>query len=40
MDQLRTRAFIDILLGIDSRPRRSGPDGATSPRPRPGRRQA
>ena len=27
MDQLRARAFMDILLGVDSRPLGSGPDG-------------
>jgi Domain of unknown function (DUF222) len=28
MDQLRARAFMDIMLGTDSRPLGSGPDGA------------
>ena len=34
MDQLRARAFLDLLLGKDSRPR---PDGTERPRryPRP-----
>ena len=30
MDQLRARAFMDLLLGTDSRPPGSGPDGARS----------
>ena len=30
MDQLRARAFLDILLGIDSRPLGSGPDSGTT----------
>ena len=37
MDQLRARAFLDLLLGKDSRPRRdSGPDGG-GPGPEGGR---
>jgi hypothetical protein len=31
MDQLRARAFMDLLLGIDSRPRASNPDSTNSP---------
>ena len=27
MDQLRARAFLDLLLGTDSRPRQDGADG-------------
>jgi len=30
MDQLRARAYLDILLGIDSRPLGTGPDGTPS----------
>src|SRR6516165_271396 len=32
MDALRARAYLDILLGIDSRPLTSGPDGTHEPR--------
>ena len=48
MDQLRARAFLDLLLGKDSRPRRDsgpdgggpGPEGPDAPPPSPGRRAA
>ena len=37
MDQLRARAYLDILLGTDSRPQVSSPDGTNEPRdPAPG----
>ena len=44
MDQLRARAFLDLLLGKDSRPRRDsgsdgggpGPEGPDAPPPSPG----
>jgi hypothetical protein len=31
MDALRARAYLDILLGIDSRPLTSGPNSAPGP---------
>src|SRR5205823_11078931 len=31
MDQLRARAYLDLLLGIDSRPRQDGSDPAATP---------
>src|SRR5580704_9011457 len=31
MDQLRARAYLDLLLGIDSRPRQDGADPAAKP---------
>ena len=34
MDALRARAYLDILLGTDSRPLGSSPDGTPGPRPR------
>ncbi len=36
MDQLRARAYLDLLLGTDSRPRRGGAGTAAPPRRRPG----
>ena len=36
MDQLRARAFLDLLLGKDSRPRRDASGGADSTGPGPG----
>ena len=35
MDQLRARAYLDLLLGKDSRPRSTGPAGSESGPPRP-----
>ena len=36
MDQLRARAFLDLLLGKDSRPRRDASGGADGTGPGPG----
>src|SRR5271154_1263503 len=35
IDALRARAFLDILLGMDSRPSAAGPDGACTSQPQP-----
>jgi hypothetical protein len=36
MDELRARAYLDILLGQDSRPRQDGPGGGGPGTPAPG----